>query len=268
MTEQISRLLTIMTRLRDPDHGCPWDVEQDFSTIAPYTIEEAYEVADAIERNNMDDLRDELGDLLLQVVFHARIAEEAGSFEFGDVAQSISDKMIRRHPHVFGTEQERDSDTQTRAWEEQKAEERAQRGAKGALSDVPQGLPALLRAEKLGKRASRVGFDWPEVRQVIAKVEEEIAEVEAEIPGADPAGLEHEVGDLLFAVAQLARHLKVNPETALRRANRRFESRFGHVEMALAADDRLPADASLEELETHWSAAKAAERASKSATPA
>lgn len=261
MTDQISRLLTIMADLRHPETGCPWDVEQDFSTIAPYTIEEAYEVADAIERDNMADLKDELGDLLLQVVFHARMAEEASAFDFDSVAGAISDKMIRRHPHVFGGEKERDSDSQTHAWEEQKAEERAESGAKGALDGVPLGLPALLRAEKLGKRAARVGFDWPDTRRVIDKVEEEISELQEEIVGRDAVALEHEVGDLLFAVAQLARHLKINPETALRRANSRFERRFGHVETALAAGGKNLADASLDELEQHWTDAKAAEKA-------
>ena len=260
MTEHLSRLLTIMADLRHPKTGCPWDVEQDFATIAPYTIEEAYEVADAIERDDMGDLKDELGDLLLQVVFHARMAEEAGAFAFDDVARSISDKMVRRHPHVFGADGERDADSQTRAWEEQKAEERAYRGSDGALDGVPIGLPALLRAEKLGKRAARVGFDWPDPGRVIAKVEEEIEEIQSEIDGADPAALEHEVGDLLFATAQLARHLKVNPETALRRASSRFERRFGHVEAELAATGRTPSEATLDELEEHWTAAKAAEK--------
>lgn len=254
------RLVDIMAQLRNPDGGCPWDVEQTFATIAPYTIEEAYEVADAIDRGDMDDLRDELGDLLLQVVFHARMAEEARQFDYGDVARAISDKMVRRHPHVFGDGSERTAETQTRAWEEQKAEEREDKGADSALDGVSVNLPALLRAEKLGKRAARVGFDWPDTGRVLDKVREEIDELEAEIDSGDAAAMAHEVGDLLFAVAQLARHLKIDPETALRDGNGRFERRFRHVEQALQADGKAPAEADLQTLERHWQTAKELEK--------
>ncbi len=263
--QQLRRLLAIMARLRDPEHGCPWDREQNFGTIAPYTIEEAYEVADAIARNNMTDLRDELGDLLFQVVFHARVAEEAGLFGFDSVAGAIADKMERRHPHVFGTSHVRTAAEQSAAWETHKAAERqsnpAGAAANGALDGVPLALPALLRAEKLGKRAARVGFDWPHIGGVLDKVREEIGEIESARAGNEPIErVEHELGDLLFALAQLARHLAIDPETALRKANGRFERRFGAVESALAAQGRSPADASLEQLETLWQKAKAAEK--------
>ena len=272
----IERLLAIMARLRAPVGGCPWDREQNFATIAPYTIEEAYEVADAVARNDMRGLKDELGDLLFQVVFHARMAEEAGHFAFGDVADAISDKMERRHPHVFGDGLGRvvirDAAHQTAAWEAHKARERdaaegesgnggnAGTGRAGALAGVPLALPALLRAEKLGKRAARVNFDWPAARAVIEKVQEEIGELETAVAaGESDQRLSHEIGDLLFAVAQLARHLKVNPETALRDCNARFERRFGHIEGALAASGRAPGDATLDELEALWGEAKKAE---------
>lgn len=260
-TTPIERLLAIMARLRDPARGCPWDREQNFATIAPYTIEEAYEVADAIARGSMSELKDELGDLLFQVVFHARMAEEAGHFAFPDVANAISDKMERRHPHVFGDVRIRDAAHQTEAWETHKAVERSERkeGA-GALSGVPLALPALLRAEKLGKRAARVGFDWPDAAAVLDKVREEtgeIAEAIAEKESDERIG--QEIGDLLFAAAQLARHYKLNPETALREANARFERRFGHVERALAAKGRTPAEAGMDELEALWGEAKKAE---------
>jgi MazG family protein len=262
----IERLIAIMARLRDPARGCPWDREQNFATIAPYTIEEAYEVADAIARNDMADLKDELGDLLFQVVFHARMAEEAGSFAFGDVADAISDKMERRHPHVFGDVVIRDAAHQTEAWEAHKARERdagegAASGKASALAGVPLALPALLRAEKLGKRAARVGFDWPDASAVLDKVREEAGEISDAIGEKEsPERIGQEIGDLLFAAAQLARHYKLNPETVLRDANARFERRFRYVEAGLAARGRSPADANLDELEALWSEAKKAER--------
>lgn len=265
MTQQqtpIDRLLAIMARLRDPERGCPWDREQNFATIAPYTIEEAYEVADAIQRNAMGELKDELGDLLFQVVFHARMAEEAGQFAFADVANAISDKMERRHPHVFGDVKIRDAAHQTEAWEAHKAAERSEKpeGA-SALAGVPLALPALLRAEKLGKRAARVGFDWPDPAAVLDKMREETDEIAAAIRDKESEErVGQEIGDLLFAAAQLARHYKLNPETALREANARFERRFRHVETRLAANGRAPADASMDELETLWGEAKRAER--------
>ncbi|MGF1631189.1 MAG: nucleoside triphosphate pyrophosphohydrolase [Kiloniellaceae bacterium] len=273
---KIDRLLAIMARLRDPVGGCPWDVKQSFATIAPYTIEEAYEVADAIEQNDMAALKDELGDLLLQVVFHARMAEEAGHFAFADVAAAIGDKMVSRHPHVFGGHQADTPDDVKVTWEAQKEAERAAKAARenggngrplSALDGVTAALPALLRAEKLQKRAARVGFDWPEVGQVFDKLAEEIAEIREVIDqggaaGGDPDRLEDEVGDLLFVVANLARHLKVYPETALRRANAKFERRFRAMEAALAAAGDKAEAQSLEALEALWQAAKRAERGS------
>jgi len=268
MTAAITRLLDIMARLRAPEGGCPWDVEQTFATIAPYTIEEAYEVADAIAKGDMAGLKDELGDLLLQVVFHAQMAREAGHFDFAEVSEAICDKMVRRHPHVFADASVDTAAAQTRAWEDHKEEERrVARGgtasAAGALDGVPLALPALLRAEKLGKRAARVGFDWPEAGPVIAKIREEIAELEAELvdgtANADPGRVEHELGDLLFACANLARHLRVNPETALRHANQRFERRFGAVETGLRERGKAVREASLEEMEAQWARAKAEE---------
>jgi nucleoside triphosphate diphosphatase len=260
-TTPIERLLAIMARLRDPVRGCPWDREQNFATIAPYTIEEAYEVADAIARNEMGELRDELGDLLFQVVFHARMAEEAGHFAFGDVADAISDKMERRHPHVFGDVQIRDAAQQTEAWEAHKARERGEKTeGKGALAGVPLALPALLRAEKLGKRAARVGFDWPDASAVLDKVREEVGEIAAAVrDNESDERVSQEIGDLLFAASQLARHYKLNPETTLREANARFERRFRHVEEKLVARGRSPADADLAELEALWGEAKKAE---------
>ncbi len=255
---QIARLLAIMARLRDPVGGCPWDVEQTFRTIAPYTIEEAYEVADAIERDAMDELRGELGDLLFQVVFHSRIAEEAGHFDFDDVARAISDKMEERHPHVFGDADVADAAAQTSAWEARKAMERAAAGSQSALDGVPLPLPALTRAEKLGKRAARTGFDWTEPEQVLDKVREETDEVAAELTAGDRDRLESEIGDLLFSAVQLARHAGVDPETALRRTNSRFERRFRHLEAALAAEGRRPENAPPDELESLWQAAKTA----------
>ena len=266
----IQRLLEVMARLRDPEGGCPWDVEQSFATIAPYTVEEAYEVADAIERADMPALKDELGDLLLQVVFHARMAEEDGLFDFETVARGIADKMVRRHPHVFGDVTVESAAAQTLAWEDIKAAERAAQreaangGDKGAgdephsvLDGVALSLPALLRAEKLQKRAARVRFDWSDTVRVFAKIEEELSEVKQEIEaGEDPDRLEDEVGDLLFTVVNLARHLKVDPEVALRRCNAKFERRFKWLERDFAARGEDPAAATLEQLEDAWQAAK------------
>jgi len=260
----IERLLDVMARLRDPDGGCPWDLEQDFSTIAPYTIEEAYEVADAIERQDLDDLEGELGDLLLQVVYHAQMAKEAGRFDFETVAARIADKMIHRHPHVFGSDTVESAAAQSLAWEEAKAAERAQKEPAGGdpsiLADLPIGLPALTRSAKLQRRAARVGFDWPELGPVLAKLEEELAEVKAELAtGGSHERLEGEVGDLLFAAVNLARHLGVDGESALRQANRKFERRFRAIETALRAAGRPIEDASLDEMEDLWQAAKARE---------
>ncbi len=253
---QLERLLAIMVRLRDPDSGCPWDRAQDWRSVAPHTIEEAYEVADAIARDDPDALRDELGDLLFQVVFHARIAEERGDFDFDAVARSIADKLERRHPHVFGSDPLDSATAQSEAWEVHKAAEREREGAGGALDGVALGLPALTRADKLNKRAARVGFDWPDLGGVLAKIDEEHAELVEAIEGADAAHIEHEIGDLLLAVANAARHLGVDPERALRGANRRFEDRFRLVEAGLAADGKHPGDVGLDELEKRWQAAK------------
>ena len=257
----VARLLAIMRRLRDPVGGCPWDVEQDFRTIAPYTIEEAYEVAGAIEEENWPGLKEELGDLLLQVVFHARMAEERALFDFNDVVLAIIDKMLRRHPHVFGQEKGIDSAAaQTAAWEEHKNRERAAR-KHGLLDDVPAALPALLRALKLQQRAATVGFDWDSAPKVVEKIAEEAAEIaEAQKAGASPDRLEDEIGDLLFAVANLARHLKIDPENALRSTNAKFIRRFRAIEKALAGQNRTLAEASLDEMESLWQAAKAAEQ--------
>lgn len=253
---EIDRLLDIMARLRDPKSGCPWDVEQTFKTIAPYTIEEAYEVADAIEREAIDELKGELGDLLFQVVFHAQMAEEAGHFDFDDVARGISDKMEARHPHVFGDIKVADADAQTLAWEDRKAAERAQSGSVSALDGVPLPLPALTRAEKIGKRAARVGFDWQAAADVLEKVREETREVEAELPDGSPQRIEEEIGDLLFTVAQLARKCGVDPELALRRANNKVETRFRRMEQDMAADGMDLRDSDMAELEKRWLAAK------------
>jgi len=262
----IDRLIAIMARLRAKEGGCPWDLEQNFATIAPYTIEEAYEVADAIQREDRGALREELGDLLLQVVYHARMAEEEGSFAFDDVATAIADKMVARHPHVFGDKEVDGAAAQTRMWEEFKTRERAAKAAASGkppsvLDDVPLALPALMRAEKLQKRAARVGFDWPDPRQVLDKLEEEIRELRAEIDqGGTPARVADEVGDLLFVLANLARHLKVDPEAALRGCNAKFERRFRFIEEALAAEGRTPKEASLDEMESLWQAAKRREK--------
>ena len=258
-------LLKIMAKLRDPDGGCPWDVAQDFASIAPYTIEEAYEVADAIERGNLEDLKGELGDLLLQVVFHAQMAAEAGHFEYADVVNAISEKMVVRHPHVFGDMSVEDADAQTAAWETQKAAERAAKAkaaghVPSALDDVAHGLPALMRAEKFQKRAARVGFDWPSPAEVIDQVHEELDEVIAEIDEADPDRLEDELGDLLFTVTNLARKLGVDPEVALRRCNAKFERRFRAVEGYAADDGRALPDMTLDEMQALWLRVKADER--------
>jgi ATP diphosphatase len=257
----IDTLLHIMRRLRDPESGCPWDIEQTFATIAPYTIEEAYEVAGAIEDADWPALKDELGDLLLQVVFHARMAEERDLFAFGDVVAAIVDKMTRRHPHVFGGAASIDnSAAQTIAWEEHKARERSER-AGGLLDDVPRALPALLRAVKLQKRASTVGFDWDSAPKVVEKIAEEAHEiVEAQEAGTAAEKLEEEIGDLLFAVANLARHLKVDPESALRTTNAKFMRRFKVIEETLAAGGARLADASLDEMEAIWQSAKLREK--------
>ena len=252
----LGRLLEVMRRLRDPDGGCPWDLVQTWRTIAPYTIEEAYEVADAIARDDPASLTDELGDLLFQVVYHARIAEEAGLFGFATVADAISQKMIRRHPHVFGDAAARDAAAQTAAWEAGKRAERAARAETGTLAGIPRTLPALTHAQKLATRAARVGFDWPDAEAVLDKLDEEVAELRAELAPADPARLADEVGDMLFVVANLARKLGLDAETCLHGANRKFERRFTAVEQRLAAEGRTPADATLAEMEAHWQAVK------------
>jgi ATP diphosphatase len=260
-SRDITRLIEIMAALRDKQTGCPWDIEQNFATIAPYTIEEAYEVAEAIAQDDMVELRDELGDLLLQVVYHAQLAEEIGAFAFPDVVEAITTKMIRRHPHVFGDETAKAAGHAKEVWERVKAEEKRERGRsipaeKRVLDGVPVALPALIRAVKLQQKASRVGFDWNDPKAVLAKLREELAEIEAEIDGATHERLEDEVGDLLFAAANLARHLKVDADQALRRTNAKFVKRFGAIEDTLAASGRLPADASLDEMEALWQKAK------------
>jgi MazG family protein len=266
----IDALLSVMVRLRDPKDGCPWDVEQTFASIVAYTIEEAYEVADAISRGDMAGLKDELGDLLLQVVYHAEMASEQGRFDFGDVVDAITEKMMRRHPHVFGDPALKEAFLKTPMWERIKAAEKAARGDEAAgaslLDDVPVGLPALTRAVKLQKRAAMVGFDWPSLAPVLAKAEEEIAELKVAIAArgdetgeAASAGVTEEFGDLLFVMVNLARHLKVDPESTLRDANAKFMRRFAKIEAALAREGRTPQDATLEEMDQLWDAAKAAE---------
>ena len=260
-TGGLPRLIAIMARLRDPDTGCPWDIEQDFASIAPYTIEEAYEVADAIERGDWDGLRGELGDLLLQSVFHAQIAQDRGLFDIHDVANTISDKMVARHPHVFGDEnREKSAEQQTRDWEAVKAAERAAREETGTLDGVALGLPALLRAVKLQKRAARVGFDWPETSHVLDKIQEEVAELHEAAQSGDAPHIEEEFGDLLFAMANLARHMKLCPEAALRRANAKFTRRFEWIEARLAEDGRRPEQSDLAEMDALWTAAKRQEK--------
>lgn len=265
----IDDLLGVMVRLRDPVAGCPWDVKQTFSTIAPYTIEEAYEVADAITRGDLDALKDELGDLLLQVVYHAQMASEQKRFEFADVADAITRKMVRRHPHVFADQKLRDEFLNADLWERIKAEEKAERGTSAnnsRLDDVPVTLPALTRAVKLQKRAAEVGFDWPSLAPVLAKAEEEIAELKAAIDASPPDAskppakkIGEEFGDLLFVMANIARHLGVDPEAALRDANAKFTRRFKSIEAALAAEGRKPEDSTLEEMDRLWDDAKAGE---------
>lgn len=257
--DAMDALVELMARLRTPGVGCPWDLEQDFRSIAPYTIEEAYEVADAIERGDLTELKNELGDLLFQTVFHARMAQEAGAFDFNDVARAITEKMRARHPHVFGDAAARDAEEQTRQWETQKARERAAKGRTGLLDDVPVALPGLTRAVKLQKRAARVGFDWKRARDVLDKIAEETAELveAAEIGDADR--IEDEFGDLLFVIANLSRHLNVDPEASLRRANEKFSRRFRHIEKRLGDEGRL-GQASLEEMEALWVEAKEMER--------
>ena len=271
-SRDIRRLIDIMAALRDPASGCPWDVEQTFASIAPFTIEEAYEVADAIERGATEDLREELGDLLLQVVFHARMAEEAGLFDFGGVVEAITAKLVRRHPHVFGDAGALSSDEVKALWGRIKADEKRaklassatggqpQAAKSGALDGVPLALPALSRAMKLQEKAGKVGFDWNDVRAVLDKIREEVAEVEAEIAEGSEQALSGEVGDLLFAAVNLARHLKVDPEAALRSANAKFERRFAHIETRLAEAGQTPERSTLDEMESLWAEAKGKER--------
>jgi nucleoside triphosphate diphosphatase len=253
----IERLLAIMDRLRDPERGCPWDLEQSFRTIAPHTLEEAYEVVDAIERNDLAALRDELGDLLFQVAFHARLARESGAFGFEDVVDAICDKLARRHPHVFGDASVANAAEQTRAWERMKRAERAARGEAGVLAGVPAALPALTRARKLGSRAADAGFDWPDASGPRAKVDEELVELDRATQAGDPAAREAELGDVLFSVVNLSRHLGVDPESALRRANERFARRYRHVERELARLGEQATGAEPELLDRLWAAAKA-----------
>lgn len=258
----ISRLLEIMKRLRDPKTGCPWDIEQNYASIAPYTIEEAYEVADAIERADIPELEGELGDLLLQVVFHTQMGAEAGDFTFESVTQNISDKMIERHPHVFGTEsRDKSADQQTVDWEKIKAAERSNKAQAGALDGVAVGLPALLRAIKLQKRAARVGFDWPDISQVLDKVVEETQELAEARDALSQAEVEEEFGDLLFVMANVARHMNVDPEAALRAANTKFTRRFEGVERKLAEIGKSPQQSDLAEMDAMWDAVKRDERA-------
>ena len=260
----IDRLIAIMARLRDRQDGCPWDVEQTFATIAPYTVEEAYEVADAIERNDLADLKDELGDLLFQVIFHSRMAEEQGAFDFEAVVEAINDKMIRRHPHVFADETYGSLDEQKRGWEELKAAERASKGKAAAaslLDDVPAGLPALTRAVKLSKRAAGVGFVWPSAKEVLEKLDEEVAELKAEIAAGDVEKARLEMGDVLFVVANLARTLDVDPEDALRATNAKFARRFRYIEARLAERGRTPAQSDLAEMDGLWDEIRAKDKA-------
>jgi MazG family protein len=254
----ITALVALMARLRSPERGCPWDVEQTFETIAPYTIEEAYEVADAIQRGAMGDLKEELGDLLFQVIFHARMAEERGLFDVFDVADALVRKMVERHPHVFGAAEARNAEEQTEAWEAQKAHSRAQKGA-GLLDDVALALPALQRAEKLTRRAARIGFDWPDPEAVLAKLTEELEEIQAARAEGDAAHIAEEVGDALFVMANLARKLGVDPEEALRQANAKFTRRFGYIERRLTAQGRSGPQP-LDGLEALWLEAKSVER--------
>jgi ATP diphosphatase len=267
-SKDIVRLIEIMAALRTPCSGCPWDLEQNFRTIAPYTLEEAYEVADAIAHDDLDQLREELGDLLLQVVFHARMAQEQGAFDFGDVVQAITEKLIRRHPHVFADGKGKTAQAVKGLWERIKAEEKAAKGkagkggeaSKGALAGVPVALPALTRALKLQDKAGRVGFDWNDPRAVLAKIREEADEIEAALDQKEADEAAGEVGDLLFAVVNLARHLGADPEAVLRATNLKFERRFASIERALAARGKTPSEASLDEMDALWNEAKATER--------
>ena len=261
-SRDITRLLEIMAALRTPGTGCPWDLEQNFATIAPYTLEEAYEVADAIARSDLSDLREELGDLLLQVVFHARMAEEQGAFDFGDVVQAITEKLVRRHPHVFGDQRGLDARAVEGLWQRIKTEEKAAKGTRdtGALAGVPIGLPALTRALKLQQKAGKVGFDWNDPLAVLAKIREEADEIEADIKAGKPDAAAAEVGDLLFAVVNLARHLDADPEATLRAANEKFLRRFASIESALAARGKTPEQSTLAEMDALWDAAKHAEK--------
>ena len=285
-SRDIARLIEIMAALRTPGSGCPWDLEQDFSTIAPYTIEEAYEVADAIARGDLDDLRDELGDLLLQVAFHARMAEEAGRFNFGDVVHAITAKLVRRHPHVFGDAGRLPTEAVNALWERIKGEEKAERAARrsspasaddhgesgrgatdgsgalgtGALAGVPKNLPALTRALKLQEKAGKVGFDWNDPQAVLAKIHEEADEIAQALASGERHEVAAETGDLLFAVVNLARHIGADPEAALRGANLKFERRFAFIEQSLAANGKTPEQSSLSEMDALWEAAKSAER--------
>ncbi len=265
-SRDIARLIEIMAALRTPGSGCPWDLEQTFKTIAPYTIEEAYEVADAIARGDLGDLREELGDLLLQVAFHARMAEEQGAFDFGGVVESVTAKLVRRHPHVFADEEGRTAKAVEGLWERIKAEEKAARGRNedaGALAGVPLALPALTRAHKLQEKAGKVGFDWNDPKAVLAKIREEADEIEAELAAGSEKKAAAEVGDLLFAVVNLARHLHADPEAILRAANRKFVRRFEAIERALAARGKSPREATLAEMDALWDETKAAEKLTK-----
>ncbi len=258
----LPQLLEVMRRLREPDKGCPWDIEQDFASIAPYTIEEAYEVADAIERKAWDELEGELGDLLLQVVYHGQMGAEAGHFDFDSVARRTAEKMIDRHPHVFGNERHaKTAEQQTRDWEAAKAGERAASGSAGVLDDVALGLPALMRAVKLQKRAARVGFDWPSAEDVLDKISEETRELVDARDNGTPDHIREEFGDLLFVMANLARHLKIDPEAALRDANAKFTRRFRWIEAALSQSGLGPQGSTLEEMDALWDRAKLEEKA-------
>jgi ATP diphosphatase len=263
-SRDIARLIEIMAALRTPGTGCPWDLAQNFGTIAPYTIEEAYEVADAVARGDLNDLREELGDLLLQVVFHARMAQEQGAFAFSDVVETLIDKLVRRHPHIFGNRQGLSAQEVKGLWDEIKAQERAEKsdavsGRDSALAGVPVTLPALTRAFKLQAKAGKVGFDWNDPLAVLAKIREEADEIEAELVAGERAAAASEVGDLLFAVVNLARHLDADPETMLGATNRKFERRFAAIEQALTGRGKRPDEATLAEMEALWNAAKAAE---------
>ncbi|WP_332714448.1 nucleoside triphosphate pyrophosphohydrolase [Pelagibacterium mangrovi] len=269
-SRDISRLIEIMARLRDKESGCPWDIEQDFRSIRHYTIEEAYEVADAIEREDYEDLRDELGDLLLQPVYHAQMASEEGRFDIGDVIYAVTEKLIRRHPHVFGEDEAGNAASSEKRWETIKAEERAKKAERrggdkppSLLDDVPAGLPALTRAGKLAKRAARVGFDWPDTESVVAKIREELGEVEEALGMSDEKAKAEEIGDLLFAVANLARHVGLDAEAALRDANAKFVRRFEHVEARCRDDGVEISEAGLERLDGYWNEVRAADKAEK-----